>query len=158
VRPVSGWLARWFGISGAGGVIPTRIRRYSVANPTLSSDHVTVDGDGWVVDTHEPRVVRLFEIADPDVEQCLLTYRANLKSADLDGRAFLEMWCRFSGKGEFFSKGFNQPLRRTTEWASYEIAFRLKKGQRPDLIKLNLAVEGSGRIWSKDLELLKTPR
>ena len=158
---MSAWLARWLGVSGARGaeaVIPTRIRRYSTATPTLSGDHITVEGDAWLVDTHGPWVIRLFEIADPDAEGCLLTYRANLKSEALDGRAFLEMWCRFHGKGEFFSKGLNQPLRGTTEWASYEIAFRLKKGQRPELIKLNLAVEGSGKVWIKDVELLKTPR
>ncbi len=26
-----------------------------------------------------------------------------------------------------------------------------------DLIKLNLVVEGKGRVWVKDVELLKTP-
>jgi len=158
---VSGWLARWLGISGARGaeaVIPTRIRRYSTANPVLSSDYLTVAGEGWLVDTQKPLVVRLFEIADPEAEGCLLTYRANLKSEAFDGRAFLEMWCRFHGKGEFFSRGLDRPVRGATEWASSEIAFRLKKGQRPDLIKLNLAVEGSGRVWIKDVELLKTPR
>ena len=45
----------------------------------------------------------------------------------------------------------------TTDWASYEVAFLLKKGQTPDLIKLNLVVEGKGQIWLKAVELLKTP-
>jgi hypothetical protein len=45
----------------------------------------------------------------------------------------------------------------TTDWASYEVAFLLKKGQKPDLIKLNLVVEGKGQIWLKAVELLKTP-
>jgi hypothetical protein len=40
---------------------------------------------------------------------------------------------------------------------SCEIPFYLKKGQRPDLIKLNLAIEGSGKVWIRDVELLKTP-
>jgi len=81
-----------------------------------------------------------------------------MKSTDLEGRAFLEMWCRFPGRGEFFSKGLNQVLKGTTEWSSYEIPFRLRKGERPDLIKLNLAVEGKGRIWIRDVELLKMHR
>ena len=55
-------------------------------------------------------------------------------------------------------EGLNQPLKRTTDWSSYEIPFRLKKGQRPDLIKLNLVVEGRGKVWIKDIELLRTPR
>jgi hypothetical protein len=100
---------------------------------------------------------RLFELEDPEAQQCLITYRARIKSDGLAGRAFLEMWCRFPGRGEFFSKGFHQSVSGTTEWASYEIPFYLKKGQRPDLIKLNLVVEGIGKVWIKDVELLRTP-
>jgi len=49
-------------------------------------------------------------------------------------------------------------VKGTTGWSSYEVPFRLRKGQRPDLLKLNLAVEGRGKVWIKDIELLKTPR
>jgi hypothetical protein len=52
---------------------------------------------------------------------------------------------------------FQQSVQGTTRWANYEIPFYLKKGQRPDLIKLNLVVEGGGKIWIKEIELLKTP-
>ena len=61
------------------------------------------------------------------------------------------------GRGEFFSKGLHQTVTGTTDWASFEIPFFLKKGEKPDLIKLNLVVEGKGKIWLKDIELLKTP-
>ena len=88
----------------------------------------------------------------------MLTYRARLKSANLDGRAFLEMWCRLPGKGEFFSRGLAQTVSGTTEWASFETPFRLRKGQRPDLVKLNLMIEGYGKVWIKDVQLLKTSR
>jgi len=91
------------------------------------------------------------------VEQCILTYRAELKAEDLQGRAFLEMWCRLPGRGEFFSKGYKQAVSGTVEWARYEIPFYLKEGQKPDLIKLNFVVEGQGRVWLRNLELLKTP-
>ena len=80
-----------------------------------------------------------------------------MKSEALSGHAFLEMWCRLPGRGEFFSKGVNRPVKGTTDWASYEIPFYLKKGQRPDLITLNLVVEGTGKIWLKDIEVQKTP-
>ena len=45
----------------------------------------------------------------------------------------------------------------TTDWASYEIRFLLKKGESSDLIKLNVAIEGKGTLWIKDVELLKAP-
>jgi hypothetical protein len=154
---VSDWLrSRLTG--GTPPKMPEVIRRFHAADATLSGDNIEVEGKGWRVDASEEQVVHLFEIPDPDVSNCLLTYRASLKSEDLTGRAFLEMWCRLPGRGEFFSRGLNQPLKGTIDWASYEIPFRLKKGQRPDLIKLNLAVEGTGRVWIKDVELLRTPK
>ena len=80
-----------------------------------------------------------------------------MKTEGLEGRAFLEMWCRLPGRGEFFSKGLQQTVSGTTDWARYEIPFYLKKNQRPDLIKLNLAVEGAGKIWLRNIELTQTP-
>lgn len=139
-------------------VPPTVLRRFRPSEATLNVDSVSVDGDGWLIETQEPQVVRLFEINDPDAEKCMLTYRAALKSEGLEGRAFLEMRCRFSGRGEFFSKGLDQVIKGTTRWSSYEASFRLKKRERPDLVKLNLTVEGRGKIWIKDVELLKIYR
>jgi len=139
-------------------VPPAVLRRFRPPEATLSADSVTVDGDGWLIETQEPQVVRLFEISDPDAEKCMLTYRAALKSEGFEGRAFLEMWCRFPGRGDFFSKGLNHVIKGTIGWSSYEVFFRLKKGERPDLVKLNLAVEGKGKIWMKDIELLKIYR
>jgi hypothetical protein len=133
------------------------IRTFRTSDATLSRDGVSVTPDGWLVDVREQQTIRLFEVQDPLAEQCLVTYRAKIKTDNLAGRAFLEMWCRLPGRGEFFSKGLHQVAKGTTDWASYEIPFFLKKGQRPDLIKLNLVVEGRGKIWLKDVQLLKTP-
>jgi len=42
----------------------------------------------------------------------------------------------------------------TDDWASYEIPFFLKKkAETPDLLKLNLNVEGAGKIWIKDVQI-----
>jgi hypothetical protein len=134
--------------------MPVALRQYTTADETLSRD-LAIDGEAWLIESAEPRVVRLFEVTGPDINQALLAYRATLKSEGLTGRAYLEMWCRLPGRGEFFSRGLNQPLTGTTDWASFQTPFRLKKDQRPDLVKLNVAVEGRGRLWIKDVELLK---
>ena len=137
---------------------PEKMRSFSTADQTLSKDCVTIEADGWLIDTAEERTIRLFEVPDPGVEQCLLIYRATMKSQDLRGRAYLEMWCRLPGRGEFFSRGVAQPLRGTTDWSAHEVPFHLKKGQHPDLIKLNLVIKGSGKVQIKDVELLRALR
>ena len=150
------WFKSLFGNPTPSGP-PETIRSFNASDATLSQDSITPLASGWLVDAKEQQTIRLFELQNPQVEQCLIAYRAKMKGEGLTGRAFLEMRCRLPGSGEFFSKGVNQPLKGSMDWASYEIPFYLKKGQRPDLIKLNLAVEGIGKIWIKDLELLKTP-
>ena len=150
------WLASLFKAPQPSGP-PQTIRVFRTADPTIARSGIDVHSDAWLIDAKEPQTFRLFEVEDPEAQQCLITYRATIKSDGLAGRAFLEMWCRFPGQGEFFSKGLRQTVSGTTGWASYEIPFYLKKGQKPDLIKLNVAVEGTGKVWLKDIELLKTP-
>jgi hypothetical protein len=87
----------------------------------------------------------------------MVTYRAKLKTENLTEQAYLEMWCRLPGKGEFFSRGLAHTVTGSNDWASYETPFLLKKGEKPDLIKLNLVVKGAGKVWVKDVELLKGP-
>jgi hypothetical protein len=67
------------------------------------------------------------------------------------------MWCGFTGKGEFFSRGLQRPLSGTMEWTTVEIPFFLQKGQNPDNIKLNLVVNGKGTVWIDDIKLIKGP-
>ena len=98
----------------------------------------------------------LFEVPLAGVESTILTYRARMKASDVKGKAYLEMWVRVPGRGEFFARGLAQPLQGSSGWATYEIPFFLnEKGVRADLVKLNVAFEGGGTVWIKDVELLK---
>ena len=141
----------------------TTLQNFPSASPTISKD-VVVEGDAWLANCTQAQTFRLFEIPNPGVEDCTVLYRAKLKTEGLTGRAYLEMWCRFHGRGEFFSKGLHQTITGTNDWLSSEIPFFLKQGQQPDLIRLNLAVAATGwiwkkavvgRIWIKDVELLQ---
>jgi hypothetical protein len=67
------------------------------------------------------------------------------------------MWVRFPGKGEFFSRGLNRPMTGTMSWLTISTPFFLQEGQKPDLIRLNLVVSGSGRVWIDDVRLLRRP-
>jgi hypothetical protein len=149
------WFKSMFAAPKPAGPAET-IKRFSTEDPTISRDSV-VEGDSWLFICEQPQTVNLFEFDNPGIEQCILTYKAQIRTEGLSGRTYLEMWCKFAGKGEYFSKGFNQALTGTNDWAKREIPFLLKKGQKPDVVKLNVAVEGNGKVWVKEIELLKTP-
>ncbi len=130
---------------------------FSLTDKPITQDGVSVQKDGWRIETKENRTVRLFEIANPNIEDCQVSYRAKLKCEELKGKAYLEMLCHFPDQGDFFSKDFDHALSGRIDWSSYETEFYLRKGERPDCIKLNVVIEGKGTVWIKDVSLQKAP-
>jgi hypothetical protein len=129
----------------------------------LSMDHVSIDrqisSDGIAslrVETEEPLRLQLVEVPLEDLDNTVLQYRAKLRSQNFDGVAYLEMWCRVKGKGEFFSRALHDPLRGDRNWISQQTPFLLQRGEHADLVRLNLVVDGRGSVWVDQLELLQS--
>jgi hypothetical protein len=117
---------------------------------------VKADGAGSLkITVTEPSIIRLFETGPLDADDAALVYRASLRTENAQGNVYLEMWCRFPGKGEFFSRGLDSPLRGSVDWTTLETAFFLKPGDIPDNVKLNVVSEGPGIIWIDDIRLIK---
>jgi hypothetical protein len=149
-----------------GQVAVVELKGFPTANldGIISKTDVTVDkdvsstGQGSVKMTaKEPRTVRLFETGPLDVDNARLIYRAKLRTENVNGQAYLEMWCSFPGRGEFFSRGLQTPLSGTNEWTTVETPFFLNRGEKPDNVKLNVVVNGTGTVWIDDIKLLKGP-
>lgn len=121
-------------------------------------EQISSDGSGSLrIHTSEPTVVRLFQVGDIDIENARLIYQAKIRTENIEGQAYLEMWCHFPGIGEFFSRGLQTPITGTTNWTTVEIPFFLKKGQNPDNVKLNFVINGNGTAWIDDIRLIKKP-
>ncbi len=119
---------------------------------------ISRDGKGSLrVDANEPMTVPLFEVTDVSIENATLLYQASLQTQSLEGKAFLEMWVRIPGKGEFFSRGLVRPVTGTISWMTAITPFFLQAGQKPDVIRLNLVVQGKGRVWIDDVHLMRQP-
>lgn len=137
---------------------PQRMSSFTTSDPTIGQDGITAEGDGsWRIESLGNQTIRLFEIEAPKVDQCIMTYQADLRTQDIRKRTYLEMWCRFPGQGEFFSKGFHHAQKGTNDWSTCQTIFYLKAGQTPDLIKLNVVLEGGGKLWLRNIQLMKTP-
>lgn len=66
----------------------------------------TSDANGSLrITTDQPTTIRLYETGNVDVEIARLTYQAKVRTEGVEGKVYLEMWCQFTGKGEFFSRG-----------------------------------------------------
>ena len=91
----------------------------------------------------------------------LITFRAQMKANNLQGKAYLEMWCEYADgphKGDYSAVSLATPLTGTSEWTSCETSFALPDDQLPDKFRLNLVIEGKGTVWIKDCELLRGPQ
>lgn len=121
-------------------------------------NEVSSDGNGSLkITVTKPTVVLLYEVKDIDIENARLIYQARVRTENIEGQAYLEMWCHFPGKGDFFSRGLQSPLTGTTDWTKAETPFFLQKGENPDYVKLNLVINGKGTVWIDDIRLIKGP-
>jgi hypothetical protein len=133
-------------------------------NEVITQTDVTIDKDGSTtgrgsvkMTANEPRTVRLYETGPIDVDNARLIYKAKLRTDNVNGQAYLEMWCSFPGKGEYFSRGLQSPLSGTNGWTTVETPFFLKKGEKPDNVKLNVVINGTGTVWIDDVKLSTGP-
>jgi predicted Ser/Thr protein kinase len=131
-------------------------KNFTLADAPISRDLNAGENESWSASCVTTQTFRLFEVPVDGLEQCVVTYQANLKSEGLDGRAYLEMWCHFPSGGEFFSRGLDNVISGSNDWAAFQTPFFLKPGEKPDLFKLNLVVEGAGKVFIKDVQLTAT--
>ncbi len=147
------------------GTQETELLHIPVNSPiSATSDQVRFDlrtsrdGNGAVVVTsREPQVVPLYDVGGLDIDNAQLVYQAWLRTEEVVGQAYLEMWCVFSGRDEFFSRGLAQAVTGTHDWVQVETVFLLERDQRPSRVRLNLVLNGRGRVWVDDIRLLRRP-
>ncbi|SPE48881.1 membrane hypothetical protein [Verrucomicrobia bacterium] len=133
------------------------LRIFTTADRPISRDLTLTDDGALAANCTSNQTFQLYEVANPGVDQCRLIYFAKIKTENLVGRAYLEMWVVFNGGGQAFSRGLDNTASGSNDWATYQTPFFLKAGERPDAIRLNLVVEGKGQIWIKDIQLEDVP-
>lgn len=115
------------------------------------------EGKGSIrISTEWPTTICLGEVLGLEVDNAQMLYRARVRSEDLEGTAFLEMWAHVGG-GQYFSRGMNSVVTGTTDWKTLETPFFLQPGQSAQKATLNIVINGKGTVWVDDVHLLKKP-
>jgi len=107
---------------------------------------------GW------PAVINLAEVTDPDAEDTRLVFEARVRSENLAGTAYLEIWAQLPGGGQYFGRGFDSTVTGNAGWTTLRAVFVLQPGQRPSRLILNLVVNGRGVVSIAQAKLSKAPR
>ena len=125
---------------------------------TVSTDsEVRFEGSSAIrISTLWPTTICLGQVSDLRLENTRLLYQAMVKSEELEGVAFLEMWCEV-GDGRYFSRGMNSVVTGTTDWERLQTPFILQRGQTAKKITFNIVVNGNGTVWVDALRLVREP-
>ncbi len=125
---------------------------------TITTDRrVKSEGQGSIrISTSWPTTICLGEVSGIELDDTMLVYQARVRSQNLEGLAFLEMWCHVGGK-QYFSRGLNSIVRGTSDWKTLETPFMLQVGQKAKKATLNIVINGRGTVWIDDARLLTRP-
>jgi hypothetical protein len=139
--------------------IPVDSSTEVISRKNVSTDPgISADGKGSLkIAVSGTQTLNLYKLGDIDLEEAFLVYSAAIRTEDLDGEVFLEMKVFFSTKGEFFSRNFESALSGTNDWTVMSTPFKLRAGENPDMVELNIYVTGRGTVWIDDIRVLKRP-
>lgn len=146
--PQPGQELKRFPVDSLDGVIAKTDVVFDTAISSDSNGSIRITAD-------ESKTIRLYEAGDIDIENAVLTYQARMRTEGVEGKAYIEMWCQFSGGAEYFSKALQSPVSGTTDWCTQTTPFFLKKGENPVNVKLNVTIEGKGSVWIDDIRLMQ---
>ena len=125
---------------------------------TISTDLVVKrEGKGSIkISTPGPTNICLGVVQPLNLENARLVYQARVKSENLEGAAFLEMWCEVGG-GRYFSRGMDSTVAGTMDWQILQTPFFLQAGQKVNRVTLHIVINGKGIVWVDDVVLFKEP-
>jgi hypothetical protein len=121
---------------------------------TLDTEH----GRGLRIDANHQGTIRLVDVRPHAAEGIELVFRGHLRSRGLSGRAYFEMRCSVPGKGEHSARGLKQAVTGTTDWVQQATPLVLERGERCEIVQLNVVVEGAGVVWVENIGLAQVTR
>jgi hypothetical protein len=141
------------------------LKGWEVISPDVLGLRISrnIDEKAVTVETKWPTTICVtpVDLRDKHIDRTTLTFSAELKSSDLTGAAFLEMWLHVPGmeKGYIVTRGYQRPLQKTSPavWSKFEVSFALSKNQVPDQAILNLVINGKGTVFMRNVKLTRQP-
>jgi len=140
----------------------TLIRKFAIAEPTVTKGGIAVVGENLQIEayddnnqrflsTTEPlRNVILFEIPEPNVQECVLACRFYAKA--LNSEKSINV--RLGLKGQW-TKSWAKGVSQTDDFWLYETRAHFKKETEPLLVQISVEFESAGILLIRDIELLQ---
>jgi len=107
------------------------------------------------------KTVTVLVIDDPSLTARRYALRGRVRCAQVDGKAYLEMWSTFPDQKRAYSRtldarGLARPLTGTAGWREFSVPFYLRDGGAvPVALELNVVLPGPGTVWLGPVQLVQ---
>jgi len=146
------------------------IRRFTPADSTVTKGGIAIVEESWQIEayddktqlltmTTEPlRNVILFEVAAPDVQECVLACQFYAKALNTEKPIKVSLGLRRPGQwGAMMTTSRSTAVLLTEDFQPYEARAHLKKEADAAKVQISVQFESSGILQIRDIELLQAP-
>ncbi|WP_448266449.1 hypothetical protein [Nostoc sp. DSM 114159] len=145
------------------------IRRFTPADSTVTKGCIAIVGESWQIEAYDDnnqsfftnsadplRNVILFEVAEPDVQECVFTCQFNAKALNTEKPIKVSLGFQRTGQwgGRATTSWFTEVLL-TEDFQPYEVRAHFKKEADVATVQISVQFESSGILQIKNIELLQ---
>ncbi|MEH2208487.1 MAG: hypothetical protein V7K53_31190 [Nostoc sp.] len=147
------------------------IRRFTPADSTVTKGCIAIVGESWQIEAYDDntqrfltnstdplRKVILFEVAEPDAQECVLACQFNAKALNTEESIAVSLGVgRPKESGEMRTTSWGRGVSQTENFKPYKVCAYFKKEANAATIQIGVQFESSGILQIKDIELLQAP-
>ncbi|MEH2094891.1 hypothetical protein CDG77_06175 [Nostoc sp. 'Peltigera membranacea cyanobiont' 213] len=145
------------------------IRRFTPADSTVTKGGIAIVGESWQIEAYDDntqrfltnstdplRKVILFEVAQPDVQECVLACQFNAKALNTEKSIAVSLGVGRPGEsGGMRTTSWGRGVAPTENFQPYKVRAYFKKEADAAKIQIGVQFESSGILQIRDIELLQ---
>ncbi|MDZ7968229.1 MAG: hypothetical protein RM368_25305 [Nostoc sp. DedSLP03] len=146
------------------------IRRFTPADSTVTKGCIAIVQESWQIEAYDDnnqsffrnitdplRNVILFELAEPDVQECVFACQFNAKALNTEKPIKVSLGWRRTGQWGIMTRLWPTEVLLTEDFQPYEARAHFKKEADVATVQISVQFESSGILQIKDIELLQAP-
>ncbi|WP_445636917.1 Chromophore lyase CpcS/CpeS [Nostoc sp. DSM 114161] len=169
IQEVGKELEKRFGVPEAAEPF-VLIRRFTTADSTITRGGIKTVGETWEIEAYDDNTQRLissvdplrnvilFEVAEPDVQECVFACQFNAKALNTEKPIKVSLGLRKPGQwGAMTTTSWCTGISPTQDFQPYEVRAHFKKEADGAKVQISVQFESSGILEIRDIELLQAP-
>lgn len=143
------------------------IHRFTPADSTVTKGGIALIGENWQIEAYDDNTQRLinttdplrnvilFEVAEPNNQDCVLVCRFYAKALNTEKTIKVGLGLCRQGQWGTTTRSWFQEVSSTENFHPYQVLAHFKKETAPAKIQISVQFESSGILQIRDIELLQ---